>query len=105
MRNRNVLRLNLGKKLALAVVGMAALVVPIVVGILNAPAIRAQGVPDWQTAAGGKMAFEVASVKPSNAPKIPNFPLDARNAKASEGRTSTRLRRERNAILLRIRHA
>src|SRR5207247_9034330 len=46
MRNRNVLRLNLGKKLALAVVGMAALVVPIGVGILNAPAIRPQGLRD-----------------------------------------------------------
>jgi uncharacterized protein (TIGR03435 family) len=32
---------------------------------------------DWQTAAGGKMAFEVASVKPSKIPKDPGFPLDA----------------------------
>ena len=37
-----------------------------------------QAVPDWQVAAGGKMAFEVASVKPSpEGPfRPPNFPLD-----------------------------
>jgi uncharacterized protein (TIGR03435 family) len=92
MRNRPVVSLNLGKKLALAFVGMAALVVPIAIGILNAPAVHAQGVPDWQTAAGGKMAFEVASVKPSDAPKIPNFPLDASNAKTSGGRFSAAFR-------------
>jgi len=33
--------------------------------------------PDWQRAAGGKMAFEVDSVKPSKPEfKRPNFPLD-----------------------------
>jgi uncharacterized protein (TIGR03435 family) len=92
MRNGHVVSLNLGKKLALAVVGMAALVVPIAIGVLNAPAVHAQGVPDWQTAAGGQMAFEVASVKLSDAPKIPNFPLDARNAKTSGGRFSAAFR-------------
>ncbi len=55
MRNRPAVSLNLGKKLALAVVEIAALVVPIAVGNLNAPAAHAQSVPDWQTAAGGKM--------------------------------------------------
>jgi bla regulator protein blaR1 len=36
----------------------------------------------WQIAAGGKMAFEVASVKPSNPDKFtpPSFPLDAGDA-------------------------
>jgi len=43
---------------------------------------------EWQTMAGGKMLFEVASVKPSKAPKVPNFPLDSRNAKAPGGRLS-----------------
>jgi bla regulator protein BlaR1 len=35
-------------------------------------------IPQWQLAAGGKMAFEVASVKPSppGAFRPPNFPLD-----------------------------
>ena len=37
--------------------------------------------PAWQTAAGGKMAFEVASVKPDNGPfREPNVPLDNGNA-------------------------
>lgn len=37
----------------------------------------AQDVPDWQTAAGGKRSFEVASVKLDNGPfRSPNFPLD-----------------------------
>src|ERR1051325_5820478 len=35
-------------------------------------------VPEWQKAAGGKMSFEVASVKPANAGTFtpPNFALD-----------------------------
>jgi bla regulator protein BlaR1 len=37
--------------------------------------------PDWQAAAGGKMAFEVASVKLSTATfSPPNFPLDSGDA-------------------------
>lgn len=43
---------------------------------------------DWQAAAGGTGAFDVASVKRSQAMKIPNFPLDSRNAKAPGGRLS-----------------
>lgn len=44
--------------------------------------------PDWQAAAGGNMAFEVASIKPSKLPKMPNFPLDNRNAYVRGGRLS-----------------
>jgi uncharacterized protein (TIGR03435 family) len=56
---------------------LAGLGIPIVVGILNAPAIRAQDAADWQARAGGKMAFDVASIKPSKGPFVPaNFPLD-----------------------------
>jgi len=37
--------------------------------------------PDWQTAAGGKRAFEVASVKLDSGPfRSPNFPLDSGDA-------------------------
>jgi uncharacterized protein (TIGR03435 family) len=37
--------------------------------------------PDWQTAAGGKRSFEVASVKLDPGPfRPPNFPLDAGDA-------------------------
>jgi uncharacterized protein (TIGR03435 family) len=50
-------------------------------------------VSDWQTAAGGKMAFEVASVKPTKRPKFPPtiFPLDTGNAKTAGGRFSATL--------------
>jgi bla regulator protein BlaR1 len=54
MTNRVTLNLNFTRKLTLAVLGMAALAAPAVVGILNAPIIRAQS-------AGPK--FEVASIK------------------------------------------
>jgi bla regulator protein blaR1 len=43
---------------------IASVATPIVVGLLNAPAIRAQNSTDWQAKAGGKMAFQVASIKP-----------------------------------------
>jgi uncharacterized protein (TIGR03435 family) len=43
--------------------------------------------PDWQTAAGGKMVFEVASIKPSDHGKFmpPAFALDAGDSYASNG--------------------
>jgi hypothetical protein len=49
---------------------------------------QSPGVPDWQTAAGGKMAFEVASVKLATAPRLPptNFPLNLGDAKTPGGR-------------------
>src|SRR4029077_3081859 len=77
MRNRRVAALSLGKKLALGIVGTLAFTVPIAIGVLNE--VRAQQIPDWQTKAGGKMAFEVASVKLSTAKEmLPlNVPLDA----------------------------
>jgi uncharacterized protein (TIGR03435 family) len=81
MRNRSAVGLNLWKKLALGAAVMAALTMPIVIGALNAPAVRAQEVDDWQTKAGGKMAFEVASVKLDPGPfRPPNFPLDPGDA-------------------------
>ena len=44
---------------------------------LAAAVAEAQSVQDWQTAAGGKQAFEVASVRKSNgAFAPPSFPLD-----------------------------
>jgi len=81
MRGRSVRGLTLARKLALAIAGMAALVIPVVIGFLNAPAVRAQDDGDWQTKAGGKMAFEVASVKLDSGPfHSPNFPLDNSDA-------------------------
>jgi bla regulator protein BlaR1 len=51
---------------------------------------QSPGEPDWQAAAGGKMAFEVASVKPTKKPRFPPgiFPLDIGNAKTAGGRFS-----------------
>jgi uncharacterized protein (TIGR03435 family) len=48
--------LNFAKRVALAVAGIAALALPIIFGIMNAPAIRAQS-------ADAKPQFEVASIK------------------------------------------
>jgi len=53
-------------------VALAALAMPIVIGVFSLPAMRAQDVPDWQTKAGSKMAFEVASVKPSQGAFVPS---------------------------------
>jgi uncharacterized protein (TIGR03435 family) len=40
---------------------------------------------DRQAAAGGALSFEAATVKPTKLPKLPNFPLDVRNAKVKGG--------------------
>ncbi|HEV1287836.1 MAG TPA: TIGR03435 family protein [Bryobacteraceae bacterium] len=58
MTNRVSRELGAGRKLLLAAAGLAAVVAPVVVGLLNAPASRAQSQP----ATGPE--FEVASVKP-----------------------------------------
>src|SRR5205807_8263788 len=54
---------------------------------IAAPTAQSQSVPQWQTDAGGKMAFEVASIKPSKPGTFvpPNFPLDAGAAYARTG--------------------
>jgi uncharacterized protein (TIGR03435 family) len=82
MNARDVPGLSFAKKVALTIAGAAVLIVPVLVGMASAPASLAQsasGVPDWQTAAGGHMAFEVASVKllkPGSRGRAPNFALD-----------------------------
>ena len=50
--------LNAGKKVALALIGLATLGAPVVIGVLNAPAIRGQN------AVPANLKFEVASIKP-----------------------------------------
>jgi uncharacterized protein (TIGR03435 family) len=57
MRNRAAEKLNFAKKVALAVAGMAAVVAPVVVGIMDAPALHAQAV-------GAIPKWEVASIRP-----------------------------------------
>jgi uncharacterized protein (TIGR03435 family) len=58
------------------------------VTVISIIAAQSTDIPDWQTAAGGRMAFETASVKPSRMFKIPGFPLDNRDAKTLGGRFS-----------------
>ena len=58
MTNRIVLRLNFARKATLAAAATAALAVPIVLGMLNAPRVRAQA------PAAGTPKFEVASIRP-----------------------------------------
>jgi bla regulator protein BlaR1 len=81
MKNRITWQLSFGKKLTLATASVAALAVPVSIGILHA-----QETADWQTAAGGKMSFEVASVKlTQGAGSPPLFPLDNGDAFAQTG--------------------
>lgn len=56
--------------------------------VVIALAAQTPGDPDWQMAAGGKMTFAVASVKPATAPRFPNLPLDNGDAKPPGGRFS-----------------
>jgi uncharacterized protein (TIGR03435 family) len=52
----------------------------------TAPAEPPPAITEWQIAAGGKMAFEVASVRLDQGPFTPpNFPLDAGDAYAATG--------------------
>jgi bla regulator protein BlaR1 len=54
--------LSAAKKMTLAAAGLAALTAPILIGVLNAPAIRAQNAPATTP------KFEVASIKPCQDP-------------------------------------
>ena len=76
MKDRRAASLSVGRELALGITGVLAFTAPIVIGVLNAAG--AQEIPDWQTKAGGKLAFEVASVKLSTGKQMAlNVPLDA----------------------------
>jgi bla regulator protein blaR1 len=83
-------------KCALARTGMGPLILSLAVVILNVPRCLAQDVTDWQVTAGGKMSFDVASVKPSKIParavnpavppRLPTFSLGPDDAKPPGGR-------------------
>ena len=72
MTNRAPLRLSVSKKLSLTLAGAAAVAVPIVIGILNAPAIRAQSAPP------STPKFEVASIRPGCAGGGPGKSIDTK---------------------------
>lgn len=69
MKQGGAHQLGFGRKLLLATAGIAALTVPLVLGLMNAPQSRAQS-PAPATAP--RPAFDVASIKPSHAPGGPN---------------------------------
>ena len=63
MKNLVVVRLNLARKVALAVAGRALFAAPIVVCVISAPAIWAQSAPSTVAARSTFDAFEVATIK------------------------------------------
>jgi uncharacterized protein (TIGR03435 family) len=62
MSHRSVLKLNFARRMMLVTAALTALAAPVAVGILHAPAVRAQSPQAAQSAAAAP-AFEVASVK------------------------------------------
>jgi uncharacterized protein (TIGR03435 family) len=66
MINRTGQQLNRAKKFLLAGAGVAALVVPVAIGVVHAPAIRAQSPAAVPQAAEKPLAFDAASIKPNN---------------------------------------
>ena len=72
--------MSLGRRLSLLSVASIAIAIN---------AAQSPDTPDWQAAAGGKMSFEVASVKAGDAPRtVPDFPLDNGDEKTPGGRFS-----------------
>ena len=63
MTNRALLKLDFTRKAVLAVAGVVAVVLPIAVGIVNVPFVRAQSSADQK-----RLTFDVASVKPVAVP-------------------------------------
>jgi bla regulator protein BlaR1 len=80
MRFAMAMRVLRGLSFLLAAVVFVTLAAPVGLG-------QAAKVPDWQTAAGGKMAFEVASIRPTKAGEFtpPNFPLSSDDAYGAMG--------------------
>jgi len=73
------------------VIGLAGLFLFATNAAMNAQSVLAQSpdVGDWQTAAGGKKSFDVASVKPTRTfGRGSSFPLDDGNAYVPGGRLS-----------------
>jgi len=85
-------------KSAVARTSLGPLVLSLAVSILDVSRALAQDATDWQVKAGGKMSFDVASVKPSKIPAVvsvganqapprpPTFGLGPDDAKPLGGR-------------------
>ncbi len=87
------------RNLALATAALTALTMPVFLGLVEAPRLQAQAptgqspatqsatMPQWQIAAGGKKAFDVASVKQNKSGSRPrsNVPLNAGAAYSPSG--------------------
>src|SRR5580693_6852032 len=70
---------HIGRKSLLVAAGWLAVYLPAMFG--QSSATQAPALPEWQIAAGSKMAFEVASVKRDPGPfRPPNFPVGGRFA-------------------------
>ena len=75
--------LNFAKKAALAVAGIVALALPVIIGILNAPTIQAQ------IALANTPRFEVASIRPCQEPPQQPGRVIIPGANSSPGRLAT----------------
>jgi uncharacterized protein (TIGR03435 family) len=91
MDARDVPGLSFPKKAALAIAGAAVLMAPVLVAIASPSAMVAQIASEdthWEAAAGGHMAFDVASVKllkPGSRFRPPNFPLSGEEFRTDSG--------------------
>jgi bla regulator protein blaR1 len=69
MENRSSLSLGFAKKAGLAIAGVIAVAIPVILGVTNAPMLRAQADPN--------LRFEVASIRrvevPNNGTRVPAF--------------------------------
>jgi uncharacterized protein (TIGR03435 family) len=77
MKNHFGVTLSARKKFLLATIGVAALTGPLVFGVLVLPAGQSSGPPQWQTDAGGRTAFDVASVKVNKCGLPPSCSIDS----------------------------
>ncbi len=70
-------------KLLLGAIGLITMAVPVICGLAQ----PTKEMPNWQKAAGGKMAFEVATIKPnvSDHPPQVNFTLGSGDTYAETG--------------------
>jgi bla regulator protein blaR1 len=93
MTQRVALRLDFRINPLFVAAAWVAMVLPTAFGQANtehpaqAPIAQTEKVPQWQKAAGGKISFEVASIRPSKPGtfKPPSFPLSSDDSYASTG--------------------